>query len=721
MAPAVRIRSIYDVATNRMPTSTLASCDSSLFIIAESDTSWYTVAFSGPLRNYLLQAGHTYALGVSIPSAGSSISRSIKNITEPSTPYTMAPGYTFVRNVSSTSAIPSWSYISNRFGIVLTGTEVPRTPTTTSISADVNPATYGVPVIFTATVSPDAAGGLIVFKDGGVTLGTGTVSGGVATFTTRSLGIGRHDMTAEYGGDESYEPSASPPSYTQEVVRIPNVITLAATNVLVASASLNGRVNPNGLTADSSFQYATNAGWLVSTLAGGTNSGYADGFGAEAYFTCPAGVAMDDDGNAFVADTLNNRIRRITPFGMVTTLAGTNFYGYFDGTGCVARFYAPYGVALDGAGNLFVADYFNQRIRKITMAGVVTTLAGTNAGYADGPGGTAQFFRPQGVAVDGAGNVVVADTYNNCIRQVSPAGVVTTLAGTNVAGYLNGMGSAALFFRPQGVAVDGAGNVYVADTINNCIRQITAAGVVTTLAGSTNAGYADGPIGTAKFRAPSGVAVDRVGNVYVADYNNHRIRQITPDGMVKTLAGTNSGYADGPGGTAQFNAPFSLAVDRVGNVYVADYNNNRIRKIENNLIEPVTTVAAQSGLAGSSTVSVSHAISGLLPGKTYYFQALASIGADNYRGSVISFTTVGACVQTLAVTNSEATVRFYGIVGESYYVERTTSMTEPVVWTNLTLSSPLMPGPDGAFQFTDGDLPQTPKVFYRLLQYSTQP
>ncbi len=706
---------LYDVTASNMPNTALAVCESSLLNIAKTDTSWYTVAFSGPLRDYLLQAGQTYALGISIPTAGSSTNRSIKNITEPDTPYTMAPGYTFVQNARSTAATPTWSLNANRFGIVLTGSEVPRAPSATEVTADVNPVTYGSLVTFTATVSPGTAGGTVTFKDGGVPLGTGVVSEGAATFATRQMNLGGHDITAEYSGDLIYEGSVSSPAYVQTVILPPTVITWPATGVAAAGATLNGRVNPKGLITDSFFQYATNAEWLASTLTG-TNAGYADGPGTAAAFLRPAGVAMDHEGNVVVADTFNCRIRRIMPGGWVTTLAGTNPPGYADGTGSMARFSAPYGVAVDNAGGIYVADYINHRIRKVTPAGVVTTLAGTNAGYADGTGSAAQFWRPQGITVDGAGNFIVADTYNHCIRQVTPAGVVTTLAGTNTAGYADGVGRSALFNRPAGVAMDGAGNVMVADAYNNCIRQITTAGVVTTLAGSTNAGYADGPTGTAKFNMPSGVAVDSLGHVFVADFNNNRIRRITPDGLVTTLAGTNAGYADGLGGAAQFNGPFGITLDDSGHVVVADYNNNCIRKLTHGLVEPVTTVASQGGITGTSTVAISRAISGLLPGTTYYFQALVTTSAGNNRGAIFSFTTFGAYVQSLALANGVATFQFYGTLGESYGVERTTSLAEPVVWTNLTTETPLSPGPNGAFGFTDADLPQASGVFYRLLQ-----
>jgi hypothetical protein len=328
--------------------------------------------------------------------------------------------------------------------------------------------------------------------------------------------------------------------------------------------------------------------WEVSTLAGIGVSGYADGTGAVAQFRRPMSVAVDALGNLYVSDVFNHRIRKITPDGMVTTLAGSS-QGYADGIGAAAQFYQPQGVAVDATGTVYVADSRNNRIRKITPAGVVTTLAGSgDDGYKDGTGTAAQFDSPHGVAVDGAGNVYVADYNNHCIRKITPAGVVTTLAGSGAAGYADGTGTAAQFYWPTSVAVDGAGNVYATDDSNHRIRKITPAGAVTTLAGSGAAGTVDGTGTAAQFNYPCGVAVDGAGNLYVAEVNDlflaavhsHRIRRITPAGTVTTLAGSSTaGYADGIGTAAQFDSPQDVAVDALGNLYVADDGNQRIRKM----------------------------------------------------------------------------------------------------------------------------------------------
>src|SRR5947209_1839517 len=322
------------------------------------------------------------------------------------------------------------------------------------------------------------------------------------------------------------------------------------------------------------------------TFAGQTIPGSADGTGNAASFNGPFGVSVGSAGNVYVADTSNSTIRKITPGGVVSTLAGTaGSVGSTDGTGSAARFKSPSGVAVDSSGNLYVADTDNHTIRKITPAGVVSTLAGLagTSGSTDGTGSGARFNFPGGVAVDSGNNVYVADSSNNTIRKITPAGAVSTLADTaGASGSDDGTGSAARFNFPFGLAVDSAGNVDVADTSNSTIRKGTPAGVVSTRAGTAGGrGSDDGTGSVARFNFPAGVTVDSSGNVYVADSSNNTIRKITPAGVVTTLAGLAPpgarDSADGVGSAARFNDPIGVTVDSAGKVYVADTGNNTIR------------------------------------------------------------------------------------------------------------------------------------------------
>ena len=280
--------------------------------------------------------------------------------------------------------------------------------------------------------------------------------------------------------------------------------------------------------------------YSFSTFAGKAGvASSADGIGSAARFTSPSEVAFDSANNLYVADTGNHTIRKITSAGVVSTFAGSpGVPGSADGTGSAARFSSPIGVSLDSAGNLYVGDADNDTIRKITPAGTVTTLAGKPGvvGSADGTGSNARFSSPRGVVVDAAGDVYVADTFNNTIRKVTPAGVVSTLAGlAGATGSADGTGSVARFNHPRGVAVDTASNIFVADTDNNTIRRITPAGAVTTVAGSAGmGGSADGSVFTARFLAPIGITVSSSGDIYLADALNDTIRKISALGVVST-------------------------------------------------------------------------------------------------------------------------------------------------------------------------------------------
>lgn len=333
------------------------------------------------------------------------------------------------------------------------------------------------------------------------------------------------------------------------------------------------------------FTYQLTA--IVSTLAGSGPyvSSFADGTGRQAIFGGPSAITTDAAGYMYVADKYNNRIRKVSPAGVVTTLAGNGQKGAVNGPASQAAFNGPGGIAIDANGNLYVSDTQNHLIRKITASGVVSTFAGSgNAAFADGTGTSASFNYPEGLTVDAQGNVYVADSYNSTIRKISSNGVVTTLAGSTSFGSADGKGASASFRVPFGVTVDAAGNVYVADMGNELIRKVTSDGTVTTIAGNKTQGELDGTGTSAIFAGPAGIVVDATGNLYVTDQGYNTIRKISPNGAVITIAGPPGGlpavdYTDGPARSATFGNPFGVTLDANGNIYIADTSNNVLRKI----------------------------------------------------------------------------------------------------------------------------------------------
>jgi sugar lactone lactonase YvrE len=362
-----------------------------------------------------------------------------------------------------------------------------------------------------------------------------------------------------------------------------------------------------------SIRKITPAG-TVLTLAGSGSSGAVDGNGAGASFSNPSGIAVDSSGTVFVADPGNSKIRKITPGGLVSTLAGTGQAGPDDGPVAIARFDGlkdvavdsqgnlliaeasrirkitpqgivetvtrplkqPIGVAVDTAGNRYFADTENHRIRRLSTDGVLSTLAGTGvAGSADGPNGVGSLSSPMGVGIASSGDVFVADTGNNRIRRITPAGVLSTFAGTGAPA----PGGLATYFFPTGIAVDSGNNVFVSEPAANKIHKITPAGISSVFAGTGAVGFSDGPGTAATFSFPRSVAASG-GDVFVADTGNHRIRKITAAGIVSTVAGTGGiGFANGPSALSEFNSPGGIAADASGTVYVSDTNNHVIRRI----------------------------------------------------------------------------------------------------------------------------------------------
>jgi len=354
--------------------------------------------------------------------------------------------------------------------------------------------------------------------------------------------------------------------------------------VLLLGAALGARAQRVLFVPAKAVPYTSRA--VVTTLAGADGQkGHTDAVGTNARFAYPMGLAVAADATLYVVDQEDQTVRKITPEGAVSTLAGaTNSKGSADGDAATARFYHPVALALAADGSLYLTDADNHTIRKISPTGAVTTVAGApgRKGSADGPGPAARFNLPHGVAVDAGGTLYVADTENHTIRKIAPDGRVTTLAGTaGRKGSLDGAGPAARFFHPASIALDAAGNVYVADNGNHTIRKIAPDGAVSTLAGQAgHHGGTDGPGAGARFLFPTGVAVDAIGNVYVADHLNATIRKISPTGEVSTLAGSvlRIGHEDGAGPEARFVGPFGIAVDASGTLYVTDGPTIRLLK-----------------------------------------------------------------------------------------------------------------------------------------------
>jgi len=321
----------------------------------------------------------------------------------------------------------------------------------------------------------------------------------------------------------------------------------------------------------------------VSTYAGGT-VGFADNVGLAAQFNDLEGIVIDASGVLYIADYNNNRVRKVVAqadAGSVTTFAGTGIANGTDGDALTtATLSAPKALAVASDGSIYVYEDGIVNIRKISGGNTSTFVGSGIGGFKDGNGTVAQFSGVGGMCMDAAGNIYVADTYNNRIRKITAAGEVSTFAGSGTAANTNGKGTAASFNQPYGIVIDKSGNLYVSEVNNHDIRKITTDGTVSTYAGNGKAGLANGTGTAAQLNFPKGLAIDGDGTLYVADAGNNSIRRITTGGVTTTLAGIGvAGAVDGDSDSAQFKSPNGVAVDAAGNVYVTDNGNNKIRKI----------------------------------------------------------------------------------------------------------------------------------------------
>lgn len=318
---------------------------------------------------------------------------------------------------------------------------------------------------------------------------------------------------------------------------------------------------------------------LVNLLAGSGESGCLDGTGTAATFASPRGIALDASYSIFVAQ--DNCIRKVTSAGVVTTFVGGSVAGAADGNGTAAAFNTPAGMVFDTAGNLYVADSGNHLIRKVTPAGTVTTFAGNGTpGYTEANGVLASFHTPSELAIDASGSLYVADTANYCIRKITSAGDVSTFAGNGNSGNTNGSGTAASFSSVYGLALDAQGNLYVADSDNALIRKVTSTGVVSTLLGSGLAGFSDGRGTAAQISSPRGLAIDALQNMYLADYGNRRMRKVTLDGRISSIAGNGASSFNVGLGSAATLSPRAVIAHPFGPLYVTDELSHRVLSLQ---------------------------------------------------------------------------------------------------------------------------------------------
>jgi sugar lactone lactonase YvrE len=377
----------------------------------------------------------------------------------------------------------------------------------------------------------------------------------------------------------------------------PAAVTVDSTGVLYIADAGNNRVRRVGIDG------------MITTVVGTGTAGYSGDGGpaTQAQLVSLVGVAVDSTGVLYIADEGNHRVRRVGTDGTITTVAGTGIPGYAGdgGPATQAQLAHPSGVAVDGTGILYIADQFNDRVRRVGADGTITTAAGTgSSGFAgDGkPATQAQLARPTGVAVDSIGALYIADQFNNRVRRVGINGTITTVAGTNTAGYSGDGGPAtrAQLTSPAGAAVDSSGALYITDFGNNRVRRAGTNGTITTVAGTGTARFAGdgGPATRAQLANPDGVAVDGTGAIYIAEYGNNRVRRVGADGTITTVAGTSiSGFAGdgGPATQAQLAHPTGVAVDSTGALYIADQFNNRVRRVG---ADGTITTAVGTGIPG---------------------------------------------------------------------------------------------------------------------------
>jgi sugar lactone lactonase YvrE len=396
------------------------------------------------------------------------------------------------------------------------------------------------------------------------------------------------------------------------------------------------------------FRCAACYAQTIATIAGTDSAGYnGDNIPAlTARLDHPTFLLVDGMDNILFADTDNHRVRKISPSGIITTIAGTGSSGY-NGDGILAtdaKLDSPVGIAVDATGNVYIADNYNSRIRKVNGAGIISTIAGKETYGFSGDNGSAtaaELDYPHGIAIDGIGNIYIADFNNDCIRKINTAGIISTIAGhgTNLPGD-GGAATSANIKKPYGLAVDSEGNIYFAEWDNGRIRKITTSGIIFTVAGKLGGADTDHiPATSAKVESPAGVAVDEIGNVYFCEAYNHVVRKVTTDGIIRRIAGTGAAGYSGDGGLAtdaEFRNPVGICLDNAYNIFVAEFGNSRIRRIQSIV-----------GIENNTTNNLGFT---LYPNpSTGRFNVTLS-GTDGLLATLVISAAVGRIVKTMTIT-----------------------------------------------------------------------
>ena len=562
----------------------------------------------------------------------------------------------------------------------------------------------------------------VVMTDGG------NVSG--STAATLTLSNVQHADAASYAvvvTNVAGSVTSSPAMLT--VVDLPiSIIAQPASQALWAGGNVTFVVEVSGV-GPFTYQWQLNnvnlPNGIITTVAGNGTAGYSgDGGPAiNASLDYPFGVAVDAAGNLFIADNDNSVIREVSTNGIITTVAGDGTEGHSGNGGPAtnASLEPPTGVAVDAAGNLFIADYWNNWIRQVDTNGIITTVAGDDFyGYSGdgGPATNASLYYPGGVAVDAAGNLFIADSGDQRIRMVNTNGIITTVAGNGTGSYSGDGGPAtnASLAAPFGVAVDTAGNLFIADTYNGRIREVNTNGIITTIAGisgifpavaasDSDASPADSGDGSPATNAildrPYGVAVDASGNLFIADTFDYRIYQVGTNGIITTVAGCGMVYPaygsySGDGGAAtnaNLDYPYGVAVDAAGNLFIADTANNRIRKVTNTRGPALALNNVTAANAGN-------------------YQVVVTGPYGSVTSSVATLIVTSPLIyQVVLNSDGSVTLSFMSRSSSTNVVLCATNLMPPVVWQPLSTN---VAGPDGNWQYTDTNAASYQMRFYRF-------